>query len=388
MPDVIRLALLRCLTVGASGLGGRATMETAVRRPWRPAGAVPGREREDLHARLGHRHGVLELAESERSRVTAATVGEHLHRRAPEIDHRLHREELTGLELHVVARLDVVQDGRGVVIGAPEAVAAEIPHHRAALGLRVGLDRPAISVVDPPGLIAAMPRIRHSCVISQRRWALARHLAHIGHAARIAVPAIDDEADVELTMSPSRRGLSLGMPWADHVVDRGADRLRVTRIEQRGRIGAVIHGEGVGELVELFRGDDGGGGLHQQLRGPPPASADRPAHALETLRSMDRWQGGTASALGDGGFVLSHGVRFRADAGWGPSYVRWRAREANPRGTRGPIATGIDQPTGCMRTRSMPGGRLETGLADLHEHGARVGRASVPPGRQAGRGDG
>ena len=63
--------------------------------------------------------------------------------RAAEVDHRLDGEDHAGLQLHVVGRLDVMQDGRRVVEDAAEAVAAEIAHHRAALAFGEGLDRGA-----------------------------------------------------------------------------------------------------------------------------------------------------------------------------------------------------------------------------------------------------
>ena len=56
-----------------------------------------------------------------------------------------------------------MEDRRGIVEDPAEAVAAEIPHHRAALRLGVGSGSAApISLVQAPGLIAAMPRISAS----------------------------------------------------------------------------------------------------------------------------------------------------------------------------------------------------------------------------------
>src|SRR4029453_8320236 len=72
---------------------------------------------------------------------------------------------------------------------------------------------------------------------------------------------------------------------AEHVVDRGADRLRVAAIAQRGGDRLVVEDEVVTELVEL-RGRDPGldmGRDEIERLGRQPAG---PAHALEALRTV------------------------------------------------------------------------------------------------------
>src|SRR5262245_38223614 len=57
------------------------------------------RERENLHAVGGHRYRVLELCgEGAVAGHRGPAVGEDLHMRAAQIDHRLDREEHAGLE--------------------------------------------------------------------------------------------------------------------------------------------------------------------------------------------------------------------------------------------------------------------------------------------------
>src|SRR4029079_7551201 len=103
---------------------------TTVRRPVQPA----RRDREDLAARLGDTDSMLELG---RERAVAGdrrpAIGQDLHMRFAEIDHRLDGEQHAGLELEPFAGFAVTQDVRPVVEHAPQAVAAEIAHHAAAL---------------------------------------------------------------------------------------------------------------------------------------------------------------------------------------------------------------------------------------------------------------
>src|SRR6185437_13087169 len=110
---------------------------TTVRRPVQPA----RRDREDLAARLGDTDSMLELG---RERAVAGdrrpAIGQDLHMRFAEIDHRLDGEQHAGLELEPFAGFAVMQDVRPVVEHAPQAVAAEITHYAAALAFGIGLN--------------------------------------------------------------------------------------------------------------------------------------------------------------------------------------------------------------------------------------------------------
>src|SRR5258706_10181602 len=107
-------------------------------------GRVPafGGEREDLVALVRHADRVLELR---RERAVAGdrgpAVAQDLHRVAAEIDHRLYREEHAGLQHDALTGPAVIHDVGKRVEDAPEPMAAEVAHHRAALlVLREGLD--------------------------------------------------------------------------------------------------------------------------------------------------------------------------------------------------------------------------------------------------------
>src|SRR3954468_5003442 len=100
-----------------------------------------GGEREDFHAAVGHGDGVLELR---RERTVAGhggpAVGEHLHVRTAEIDHRLDGEEHAGLEHDALASAADMDDVGLVVEQPAKAMAAEIAHHAHVLRLDIGLD--------------------------------------------------------------------------------------------------------------------------------------------------------------------------------------------------------------------------------------------------------
>ena len=72
---------------------------------------------------------------------------------------------------------------------------------------------------------------------------------------------------------------------ADHVVDRGADRLRKAAVVQRSRDRAMRDDELVAYPVELFRGHARANVRRDEGRGRQPAGA---AHSLEGLGAVQR----------------------------------------------------------------------------------------------------
>ncbi len=70
------------------------------------------------------------------------------------------------------------------------------------------------------------------------------------HAAGIAVPAIDDEGDVDIDDVAFLQRAIAGHAVADHVIDRGAGRIAVAAVHQRRRIGAMAEGEVADEFVD------------------------------------------------------------------------------------------------------------------------------------------
>jgi len=90
-------------------------------------------------------------------------------------------------------------------------VAAEVAHHAHVLGFHVCLDAAPMSPVSS-GADGGDARIIDSCVTSISRSAR-RGIARRVHAAGIAVPAVEDQRDVDIDDVAVRIGLSAGMPW-------------------------------------------------------------------------------------------------------------------------------------------------------------------------------
>src|SRR5690242_14031057 len=115
-----------------------------------------------------------------------------------EIDHRLDGEQHAWLEREPFAGLAVMQNVGPVVEHAAEAMAAEITHHAAALAFGVCLDSGADISGSGAGLDGGYAP--HERVVGDLEQSLScpGDLADAIHAARIAVPAVDDERHVDI----------------------------------------------------------------------------------------------------------------------------------------------------------------------------------------------
>ena len=144
-----------------------------------------------------------------------------------------------------------------------------------------------------------------------------RDVADEIHAARIAVPAIDDERDVDVDDVAVLQRLAVGQAVAHDVIDGGADRLAVTAVVQRRRVDAVIPGEIEDEIVDLFGAH---ARLHQVGHGVERfgGQAAGLAHALEGVGTVQFDLAGLAAGNGDG-IDECHDTRIRG-------LVIWRGR--------------------------------------------------------------
>src|SRR5262249_10524655 len=120
-------------------------------------------------------------------------VRQDFHMWFAEIDHRLDGKQHAWLEREPFARLAVMQDVGPVMEHTAEPMAAEVAHHAATLAFSVGLDGCADISGGGAGLDGS--DAPHERVVGDLEQPLcrARDLADAIHAARIAVPAIDDE---------------------------------------------------------------------------------------------------------------------------------------------------------------------------------------------------
>jgi hypothetical protein len=185
------------------------------------------------------------------------------------------------------------------------AMAAEIAHNRAALAFRITLD----GVADIAHVAARTNGgdAAHQTLVGDLDQALGRALQMAGgiHAARIAVPAVEDEGHVDVDDVALAERLLVRDAVADDVVDGGAARFPVAAVVQRGGQGAVVHAEGEYEVVDdLCRN----AGFHDivervQALGREPAGL---AHAGETLRPVI---GDGVPVAGGAGQNFLHGIR-------------------------------------------------------------------------------
>ncbi len=207
-------------------------------------------------------------------------VGQDLHVRAAEIDHRLDREEHAGAQHDAFAGPAHVDDVRLVVEQPAEAMAAEVAHDAHVLGFDKGLDRGpdvARGRAGPDHRDAA-----HHGVVGDIDQALgaARDRADPEHPARVPVPAVEDQRHVDIDDVAFLQRLLARNAMADHVIDRGAGRLAVAAVHQRRRGRLVVHAELEHQAVDLVSRDAGTDlvGQHiQTFRGQLPGLA----HALE-----------------------------------------------------------------------------------------------------------
>ena len=151
-----------------------------------------------------------------------------------------------------------MQDLRLFVEHFADTVAAEFAHHRETVLFRVLLDhftdvaQAAARLDDLDGLVHAF--------LGDLGQALGPHwhIADVEHAAGVAVVAILDHRDVDVQGVAIFQWLVTWNAVADHVVDRGADRLGEAFVIQRGRDG-FLHVDYivVADTVQRFGGDAG-----------------------------------------------------------------------------------------------------------------------------------
>ena len=204
-----------------------------------------------------------------------------------EIDHRLDGEEHAFAQRNAFARPAEMQHVGGVVEDPAETMTAEIANHRTALGLGIGLDGVADIAQGGAGLDHG--DAAHHGLVGDLDQAprLERDIADEKHAARIAVPAVDDGGDVDIEDIAVPQPLVAGNAVADHMVDRGADRFGKTAVVERRRDRAAIADEPGAELVERLRGDPGNDMRGDEIEGLRGQAAGH-AHRLVILLAMDQ----------------------------------------------------------------------------------------------------
>src|SRR3990167_9090157 len=206
-----------------------------------PARLAPGRVElarrrggENLSARRAHAPRMFELR---RQRFIAGdggpVIGQNFGFGAAKVHHRLDGKEHAFFQHRARTGAAIVQNIRWRMEHAPQAVAAEIAHHRHAVRLDKGLDRKA-------DVSKGIPRLYRRYAAHQR---LMRHLdqtfrlarngsGHI-HPAGITEPAIHDHRHIDVQNIAVGQHLGSRNPVADHMVDRDAGGVLIALVADR-----------------------------------------------------------------------------------------------------------------------------------------------------------
>jgi hypothetical protein len=236
---------------------------------------------------LGDQDGVLEL------RRAPPVLG---HRRPPvrpdvvvdraQGEHGLDGERHPGFHGHIAVRVVIVRHDQARMERPADPVPGEVSHHPVAEPPGVRLDHPADGVQR-----AAR---RHRADAAHHRLVRAlneqpRLLVHVaGQEGRVGVTVhaaeVCRDVDVDDVAVVDHR--VVGDPVADHLVQRGAQRLRVTAVAERAGIGAVADQEVVTHLVQVVGRDARGHGGADRLQGLGGQPARHP-HPLDDLGRLD-----------------------------------------------------------------------------------------------------
>src|SRR5262249_53996578 len=157
--------------------------------------------------------------------------------------HRLDGEEHAGTQHDALARPADVHDVRLVMEQAADAVAAEVAHYAHVLGFDIGLDGGA-------DIAGGRTRVDHGNAAHHRfvghldqALGAAWDRTHGEHAAGVAVPAVEDEGDVDIDDVALLERLLARDAVAHYVIDGGAGGLAIAAIHERRRHRPVRKGE-------------------------------------------------------------------------------------------------------------------------------------------------
>ena len=253
---------------------------------------------------LGDQDGVLEL------RRAPPVLGHRRPAVRPDVvvdraqgEHGLDGERHPGFHDHVAVRVVIVRHDQARMERPADPVPGEVPHHPVAEPPGVRLDHPA------DGVQRAARRHRADAAHHRLVRALdqqARLLVHVaGQERRVGVPvhAADERGDVNVDDVAVVDQRVVGDPVADHLVQRGTQRLRVTAVPERAGIRAMADQEVVAHLVQVVGRDAWGHGSSDRLQGLGGQLAGHP-HPLDDLGRLD-------VRLPGPGVLLAHVLRPR-----------------------------------------------------------------------------
>jgi hypothetical protein len=145
----------------------------------------------------------------------------------------------------------------------------------------------------------------------------ARDVADRIHAARVAVPAVEDQRHVDIDDVALLHRLVVRDAVADDVIDRRAGRLGIAAIHQGRRLRVVIHGELEYQPVDALGRYAGGHlvGEHVEAFGHQPAGL---AHAGEGIGAVELDLSGLAQRRARRIDIRHHVRSWEAPSAWMP----------------------------------------------------------------------
>ncbi len=253
---------------------------------------------------LGDQDGVLEL------RRTPPVLGHRRPAVRPDVvvdraqgEHGLDGERHPGFHDHVAVRVVIVRHDQARMERPADPVSGEVPHHPVAEPPCVRLDHPADGVQRAAGchradaahhrLVRALdqqPRLLVHVTGQERRVGVAVHAAEVRGDVNVDDVAVVDQRVV-------------GDPVADYLVQRGAQRLRVTAVPERAGVGTVADQEVVAYLVQVIGRDAWGHSGTDRLQRLGGQLAGHP-HSLDDFGRLD-------VRLPGPGVLLAHVLRPR-----------------------------------------------------------------------------
>ena len=236
---------------------------------------------------LGDQDGVLEL------RRAPPVLGHRRPAVRPDVvvdraqgEHGLDGERHPGFHDHVAVRVVVVRHDQPRMERPADPVPGKVPHHPVAEPPGVRLDHPPDGVQRAAG--------RHRADAAHHRLVRAldqqpRLLVYVTGQERgvgVAVHAADVRGDIDVDDVAVVDQRVVGYPVADHFVQRGAQRLRVTAVPERAGVGAVADQVVVAHLVQVIGRDARGHGRADRRQGLGGQLAGHP-HPLDDLGRLD-----------------------------------------------------------------------------------------------------
>ena len=236
---------------------------------------------------LGDQDGVLEL------RRAPPVLGHRRPAVRPDVivdraqgEHGLDGKRHPGFHDRVAVRVVVVRHDQARMERPADSVPGEVPHHPVAEPPGVRLDHPADGVQRAAGRDGA-DAAHHRLVRALDQQP--RLLVHVsGQERRVGVPvyAAEVRGDVNVDDVAVVDQRVIGDPMADHLVQRGAQRLRVTAVAERARVGAVADQEVVPHLIQVVGGHARRHSSTDRLQGLGGQFAGHP-HPLDDLGRLD-----------------------------------------------------------------------------------------------------